>query len=182
MPSRPKFLTEDSVKIVEWWCELKDIHKVQWHYAKEKGSEHFPRKLLTRKNFKCVKPKTLDDLKEVVSDFVESLDKEDVRIAIRPRAELCITMDSTSFGFHVRVTAHTSYSLPQIFRSSQSLTGNICPDPGRIGLRIFSYGKIGEGKSKQQRNLLFLIATNDATSRTATQFCFYFVLIYLSMM
>ena len=54
MPPRPKFSTEDSVKIVEWWCELKDIHKVRWRYAKEKGIEHFPRKLPTRKNFKCV--------------------------------------------------------------------------------------------------------------------------------
>ena len=54
MPPRPKFSTEDSVKIVEWWCELKDIHKVRWRYAKEKGIEHFPRKLPTRKNFNCV--------------------------------------------------------------------------------------------------------------------------------
>ena len=33
---------------------MKDIHKVWWRYAKEKGIEHFPRKLPTRKNFKCV--------------------------------------------------------------------------------------------------------------------------------
>ena len=36
------------------------------------------------------------DLKEVVSNFVESLDEEEVRRAvrdIRPRAELCIKMD-----------------------------------------------------------------------------------------
>ena len=54
MPPRPKFTTEDSVKIVERWCELKDIHKVRWRYTKEKGIEKFPRKLPTRKNFKCV--------------------------------------------------------------------------------------------------------------------------------
>ena len=96
MPPRPKFSTEDSVKIVECWFELKDIHKVRWRYAKEKGIEHFPRKLPTRKNFKCVKPKTLNDLKEVV----ESLDEEEVRRAVRdvrPRAELCIKMDSGHF-------------------------------------------------------------------------------------
>ena len=100
MPPRPKFSTEDFVKIVEWWCKLKDIHKVRWRYAKEKGIEKFPRKLPTRKNFKCVKPKTLDDLKEVVSNFVESLDEEEVRRAasdVRPRAELCIKMDSSHF-------------------------------------------------------------------------------------
>ena len=51
MPPRPKFSTEDSVKIVERWCELKDIHKVRWRYSKEKGIEHFPRKFPTRKNF-----------------------------------------------------------------------------------------------------------------------------------
>ena len=28
MPSRPQFSTDDSVKIVAWWYELKDIHKV----------------------------------------------------------------------------------------------------------------------------------------------------------
>ena len=30
MTLRLKFSTEDSVKIVEWWCKLKDIHKVWW--------------------------------------------------------------------------------------------------------------------------------------------------------
>ena len=96
MPPRPKFSTEDFVKIVEWWCELKDIHKVRWRYAKEKGIEHFPRKLPTMKNFISVKPKTLNDLKEVV----ESLDEEEVRRAVRdvrPRAELCIKMDGSHF-------------------------------------------------------------------------------------
>ena len=40
--------------IVEWWCEIKDIQKVRWRYAKEKGIEKFPRKLPTMKNFKCM--------------------------------------------------------------------------------------------------------------------------------
>ena len=39
MPSRPQFSTDDSVKIVAWWYELKDIHKVCWQYAKDKGIE-----------------------------------------------------------------------------------------------------------------------------------------------
>lgn len=54
MPSQPKFSTDDSVKIVKWWYELKDINKVRWRYAKEKGIEKFPRKHPSRKNFKCV--------------------------------------------------------------------------------------------------------------------------------
>ena len=40
-----------------------------------------------------VKPSTLEELKEVVSDFVACLDEEEVRRAVRdvrPRAELCI--------------------------------------------------------------------------------------------
>ena len=47
-----------------------------------------------------VKPKTLNDLKEVMSNFVKSLDEEEVRRAvrdIRPRAELCIKMNSGHF-------------------------------------------------------------------------------------
>ena len=42
-----------------------------------------------------VKPETLEDLKEVVSDFVDSLDDAVVRRAVRdvrPRAELCLKM------------------------------------------------------------------------------------------
>ena len=47
-----------------------------------------------------VKPKTLDDLMEVVSDFVASLDPAEVRRAVRdvrPRAELCVKMDGGHF-------------------------------------------------------------------------------------
>ena len=43
-----------------------------------------------------VKPKTLDDLIEVVSDFVASLDPAEVR-DVRPRAELCVKMDGGHF-------------------------------------------------------------------------------------
>ena len=87
MPPRPKFTTEDSVKIVEWWCELKDIHKVRWHYVKEKGIEKFPRKLPTRRNFKCV----IDRFKKTGSVKTEHPKKINVRRAVRgvrPRVEL----------------------------------------------------------------------------------------------
>ena len=54
MPPRSKFTTDESVKIVKWWYELKDLHKVRWRYAKENGIEKFPRKLPSVKTFKCV--------------------------------------------------------------------------------------------------------------------------------
>ena len=54
MAPRPQFSTEDSIKIVAWWYELKDIHKVRWRYAKEKKIEAHPRELPSRKVFKCV--------------------------------------------------------------------------------------------------------------------------------
>ena len=54
MPPRSKFTTDESVKIVKWWYELKDLHKVRWRYAKENGIEKFPRKLPSIKTFKCV--------------------------------------------------------------------------------------------------------------------------------
>ena len=97
MAPRSQFSTDDSVKIVTWWGELKDLDKVRWRYAKEKGIEKFPRKLPTKKVFN---PQTLEDLKEVVSDFVESLDDEVVRRAVRdvrPRAELCLKMGGGHF-------------------------------------------------------------------------------------
>ena len=50
MPPRSKFTTDESVKIVKLWYELKDLHKV----AKENGIEKFPRKLPSIKTFKCV--------------------------------------------------------------------------------------------------------------------------------
>ena len=46
-----------------------------------------------------VKPRDLDELQAVVSDFVESLDKDVVRMAVwdvRPRAEMCIKMGSVT--------------------------------------------------------------------------------------
>ena len=92
MPPRPKFSTEDSVKIVEWWCELKDIHKVRWRYAKEKGTEKFPRKLPARKNFKCV----IERFKNTASVQMWSLwtrRRSGEPSDVRPRAELCIKMD-----------------------------------------------------------------------------------------
>ena len=54
MPHKPQFSTDDSIKIVAWLYELKDIHKVCWRYAKEKGIKFHSRKLPSRKVFKCV--------------------------------------------------------------------------------------------------------------------------------
>ena len=51
MPPRPQFSIDESVEIVAWWYELKDIHKVRWRYAKEKGIEKCPRKIPSRKVF-----------------------------------------------------------------------------------------------------------------------------------
>ena len=98
MPPRPKFSTEDSVKIVECWFELKDIHKVRWRYTKDKGVEHFPRKLPTRKNFKCV----IEISKKTRSVKLNQpkIEEEEVRRAVRdvrPRVELCIKMDGSHF-------------------------------------------------------------------------------------
>ena len=80
---------------------MKDIHKVRWRYAKEKGVKKFPRKLPSRRVFKCV----IDRLQEVVSDFVASIDDAEVRRAvrdIRPRAELCIKMDGGHFDSQLK--------------------------------------------------------------------------------
>ena len=70
MPSRPTFSTAESIQILAWWHELKDLNKVRWRYAKENGIEKFPRKLPTRKQFMVivdrfrmtgsVKPETCD--------------------------------------------------------------------------------------------------------------------------
>ena len=68
MPPRSEFSTDDSVKIVTWWCELKDLVKVCWRYAKEKGIEKFPRKLPKKKVFKCV----IDRFKKTGSVKIES--------------------------------------------------------------------------------------------------------------
>ena len=70
MLSQSKFSKDDFVNIVIWMCKLKDLDKVCWHYAKEKGIKKFPRKLPKKKIFKRVKHKTLEKLQEVMSDFV----------------------------------------------------------------------------------------------------------------
>ena len=163
MPSRTQFSTDDSVKIVAWWYELKDIHKVHcdttprtktlnWTFPEEAAEQE---SLLacyqqiqedlqcqdgvvkvTReetcdrewrkhwkgekpghlscwnvnqsdinwdKSFKVIrrsKPKTLEDLMEVVNTFVASLDEAEVRRAVRAvrlRAEICIKMGGSHF-------------------------------------------------------------------------------------
>ena len=78
MPFKSKFSTDDSIQIVAWWYELKDIHKVRWRYAKDKGIEKFSRKLPSRRVFKCV----IDRFKSTVSDFVASIDDAEVRRAV----------------------------------------------------------------------------------------------------
>ena len=54
MPPKPTFSTADSIQIVGLWYKMKDLDKVSWRYAKEKGIEHFPRKLLNKRSFKSV--------------------------------------------------------------------------------------------------------------------------------
>ena len=52
-----------------------------------------------------VKPKTLKELQEVVSDFVDSIDDAKVRRAVRdvrPRAELCVKMDGGHFDSQLK--------------------------------------------------------------------------------
>ena len=81
---------------------MKDIHKVRWHYAKEKGIEKFPRKLPCERK---VKLKTLEELKKVISDFVVSINNAEIRKAVRdvrPRAELCVKMDSGHFDSQLK--------------------------------------------------------------------------------
>ena len=92
MPFKSKFSTDDSIQIVAWWYELKDIHKVRWRYAKEKGIKKFPRKLPCNRK---VKPKTLEELQEVVSDFVSN-NYAKVRRAVRDAK-------SEFFGVHRHV-------------------------------------------------------------------------------
>ena len=41
MAPRSQFLTDNSVKIVTWWGELKGIDKVFWRYVNKKGVDEF---------------------------------------------------------------------------------------------------------------------------------------------
>ena len=54
MAPQPRFSKDELIKIVEWWFELRDLDKVRWRYAKEKGIEKFPRKLPKKNVFKRV--------------------------------------------------------------------------------------------------------------------------------
>ena len=54
MAPQPRFSKDECVEIVAWWYELKDLNKVRWRFAKQKGIEHFPRKLPHKKVFKRV--------------------------------------------------------------------------------------------------------------------------------
>ena len=72
---------------------MKDIHKVRWRYAKEKGIEHFPRKLPTRKNFKCV----IERFQKTGSVKLDDHRTRRRSGDFRPWADLCIKMDSSNF-------------------------------------------------------------------------------------
>ena len=54
MAPQARFSKDELIKILEWWFELRDLDKVRWRYAKEKGIEEIPRKLPKKKVFKCV--------------------------------------------------------------------------------------------------------------------------------
>ena len=65
----PTFLPADSSHIMGWWYEFKELDKVCWHYRREKGIEKFPRKGFFKAEIHQVKPQTLKDLNEVVSNW-----------------------------------------------------------------------------------------------------------------
>ena len=80
MPPRPQFSIDESVEIVAWWYELKDIHTAR---SPDQAPCDFWLWSICKAEVRRVKPKTLDDLMEVVSDFVASLDPAEVRRAVR---------------------------------------------------------------------------------------------------
>ena len=86
MPPRPQFSIDESVKFVTWWYELKDIHKAR---SPDQAPCDFWLWSICEAEVRRVKPKTLDDLMEVVSDFVASLDPAEVRRAVRDVRPSC---------------------------------------------------------------------------------------------
>ena len=80
---RPSSFTKDQmVNIVLWWGELQNVFKVRRNYAKHYGIDRHPREVPAIRSFK-----------EIVDDFCESLDPEEIRRAVanvRKRAVACI--------------------------------------------------------------------------------------------
>ena len=106
MPSGPKFWTDDSVKISRGADHLRQHTEIPWP---ARSPDQAPCDLwlwsVCEAEVRRVKPKTLEDLMEVVSDFVASLDPAEVRRAVRnvrPRAELCIKMDGGYFESNLK--------------------------------------------------------------------------------
>ena len=80
---RPSSFTKDQmVNIVLWWGELQNVFKVRRKYAKHYGIDRHPRE-----------GPTLEELKEILDDFCESLDPEEIGRAVanvRKLAAACI--------------------------------------------------------------------------------------------
>ena len=38
----------ESIQIVAWWHDMKDLNKVRWRYAKENGIEKFRMRLISQ--------------------------------------------------------------------------------------------------------------------------------------
>ena len=93
MAPRSQFSTDDSVKIVTWWGEEKILTRLAGAMQRRKTLKNSPENCLQRRSSKAWSTDSFEDLKEVVSDFVDSLDDAVVRRAVRdvrPRAELCL--------------------------------------------------------------------------------------------
>ena len=93
MPPRPQFATDDSVGSLI----ISDNTEIPWPARRpDKAPCDFYLWGICEAEIRRVKPKTLEDLMEVVNKFVASLDETEVRRdvravrSVRPRAELCI--------------------------------------------------------------------------------------------
>ena len=93
IPPRPQFATDDSVRPLI----ISDNTEIPWPSRRpDKALCDFYLWGICEAEIRRVKPKTLEDLMEVVNKFVASLDETEVRRdvtavrSVRPRAELCI--------------------------------------------------------------------------------------------
>ena len=103
MPPRPQFETDDSVGPLI----ISDNTEIPWPARRpDKAPCDFYLWGICEAEIRRVEPKTLEDLMEVVNNFVASLDEKEVRRdvrairSVRPRAELCIKIGgSPSFRY-----------------------------------------------------------------------------------